>query len=239
MTDLITLENISVTFNQRTALQNVSFSLSRNEITTLIGPNGAGKSTLVKILAGLQKPTQGRVIRAKNLVIGYVPQKLQLNPSLPLTVLRFLTLAGHYPQAHIFRVLEQVDAMHLLHHNMHTLSGGESQRVLIARAILKAPDLLILDEPVQGVDIKGQLALYQLIEKLQKQFHCGVFMVSHDLHIVMASTHRVICLHQHICCSGKPEQIAQHPAYLDLFGEQYAQSLAVYTHQHSKSCQHA
>ncbi len=232
MSSLIALKNIGVTFHQRVVLENVSLTLSRDEITTLIGPNGAGKSTLVKVLTGLQKPTTGSIEKNKKLIIGYVPQKLQLNPSLPLTVERFLALSGKYSQQNQIGSLRLVQGEHLQKHNMHTLSGGELQRVLLARAILRKPDLLILDEPVQGVDIKGQMALYALIENIQKTFHCGVFMVSHDIHVVMASTHRVICLQHKICCSGQPEQIAHHPAYIHLFGQQYAENLAVYPHRH-------
>jgi zinc transport system ATP-binding protein len=232
MSSLITLKNIGVTFHQRAVLDDVSFTLSRDEITTLIGPNGAGKSTLVKVLTGLQTPTTGTIEKKKKLIIGYVPQKLQLNPSLPLTVARFLSLSNKHNHQHQMESLTLVQGEHLQKHNMHTLSGGELQRVLLARAILRKPDLLILDEPVQGVDVKGQIALYALIENLQKTFHCGIFMVSHDLHVVMASTHRVICLQHRICCSGKPEQIAHHPAYIHLFGQQCAENMAIYPHHH-------
>lgn len=235
MTSLISLHHINVSFDDRAALQNVSLTLEAGQILTLIGPNGAGKSTLVKIMLGLISPDSGQVQRKNKLKIGYVPQKLKLNETLPLTVDRFLKLAGRYSKAERLAVLKRVKASHLFSNNMHKLSGGETQRVLLARAILKQPELLVLDEPAQGVDVQGQIELYQLINQLRSELGCGVFMVSHDLHLVMAQTDEVICLNHHVCCHGSPESISQHPSYVALFGQEAKGTLAVYQHHHDAS----
>jgi zinc transport system ATP-binding protein len=231
MQNLIELKNIGVRFGDKEVLHSISLTLCRKKITTVIGPNGAGKSTLVKTLLGLQKPTSGELIRADNLRIGYVPQKLVLNDSLPLNVDYFLKMAGKYSRQERFDALKLVQAEHLQSSNMHSLSGGENQRVLLARALLQRPDLLVLDEPAQGVDVQGQIGLYSLIESLRNRFNCAIFMVSHDLHLVMAKTDEVICLQQHICCSGAPESISKHPSYIELFGPN-EQQLAFYHHNH-------
>lgn len=233
MGSLIQLDNVSVEFDGRRVLDNISLKLERGKITTLIGPNGAGKSTLVKAILGLQNKYTGSISRQKKLKIGYVPQKLKLNDSLPLNVHRFLKLSGRFSKQEILEALRLVGAEHLLPSNMHQLSGGENQRVLIARALLRRPDLLVLDEPAQGVDVQGQIDLYELIETLRHRFGCGVFMVSHDLHLVMAKTDDVICLHHHICCSGSPADIKQHPSYIALFGAASQETLAFYHHEHA------
>lgn len=232
MPALMRLENISVDFDQKRVLDNVSLELNPGEITTLIGPNGAGKSTLVKVLIGLNKHFSGKLTRRSGLRIGYVPQKLTLNESLPIDVNRFLRLAGRYSQQESLEALKLVGAEHLRRSNMHKLSGGETQRVLLARALLLRPDLLVLDEPAQGVDVQGQIDLYELIDRLRYRFNCAIFMVSHDLHLVMAKTDNVICLQHHICCSGAPSAITQHPSYLAMFGHAERHSLAFYHHNH-------
>lgn len=232
MSALVELNDICVQFDERNVLDKVSLRLERGKITTIIGPNGAGKSTLVKVLLGLQRQYSGKLTKAKGLKTGYVPQKLKLNDSLPLNVERFLLLAGKFSQQELNEALTLVGAQHLLKNNMHSLSGGENQRVLLARALLQRPDLLVLDEPAQGVDIQGQIDLYELIDTIRHRFNCAVFIVSHDLHLVMAKTDNVICLHHHICCSGAPADIAQHPKYIALFGHANHQSLAFYHHQH-------
>ncbi|MCR9423150.1 zinc ABC transporter ATP-binding protein ZnuC [Vibrio sp. V09_P4A23P171] len=232
MSNLIQLQGICVEFNNRRVLDNVSINLEKGKITTLIGPNGAGKSTLVKVLLGLQPVHSGTMTRVKNLKIGYVPQKLKLNDALPLPVKRFLSLAGRFSQQELLDALRLVGAEHLLDYDMHKLSGGETQRILIARALLQRPGILILDEPAQGVDVQGQIDLYDLIDAIRHRFGCGVFMVSHDLHLVMAKTDDVICLHHHVCCFGSPATITQHPSYIALFGTRNREALAFYHHKH-------
>ncbi|GAL14494.1 zinc ABC transporter ATP-binding protein ZnuC [Vibrio astriarenae] len=232
MTALLSLDSISVDFDGRSVVDKVSLRIERGKITTLIGPNGAGKSTLVKVVLGLIKPTSGSIVRQEKLKLGYVPQKLALNDTLPLSVQRFLKLSGRYSQQELIDALKLVGAEHLLKNQMATLSGGENQRVLLARALLQRPDILVLDEPAQGVDVQGQIDLYELVDSLRHRFNCAVFMVSHDLHLVMAKTDEVICLHHHVCCSGAPEDISNHPKYLALFGHRGREALAIYTHHH-------
>ena len=225
---LITLTKVNKAFADRPVLQNISMQLMQGEITTLIGPNGAGKSTLVKLILGLISPDSGSVTPAPQLNIGYMPQKISIDPSLPISTCRFLQLANTSHKA-CHEALEMVGISHLAKSPIQTLSGGELQRALLARAILRKPNFLVLDEPVQGVDITGQNALYKMISELSKSLNCGILMVSHDLHLVMSSTDKVICLNQHICCQGRPEQVTQDPAYIDIFG----QTTAIYSHHHN------
>ena len=224
---LIRLEQISKSFGSRPVLENISMQLMRGEITTLIGPNGAGKSTLVRIILGLLKPDSGSVQPSADLKIGYMPQKINIDPTLPISTCRFLQLANTSHSA-CHHALEMVGIEHLAKAPIQTLSGGEMQRALLARAIVRKPNFLVLDEPVQGVDVNGQNALYRMIADLSKALHCGVLMVSHDLHLVMSATDHVICLNQHICCQGNPEQVTKDQAYIDIFG----QTTAIYAHQH-------
>jgi len=225
---LVQLEGISHAFNGKVALDNASLRVRAGEIVTLIGPNGAGKSTLVRVVLGLLKPQQGKVQRKARLCIGYMPQKLQLDASLPLSVLGFLRLLPGISAEKACAALHEVGAASVINSPLHSLSGGELQRVLLARALLREPQLLVLDEPVQGVDINGQAELYRLISQLRDRYQCGVLMVSHDLHLVMHSTDWVVCLNRHICCSGHPAQIVKDAAYTQLFGE-----LAAYPHHHN------
>lgn len=223
---LMTLAGVNQRFDGQHILQNISLRLNQGEITTLIGPNGAGKSTLVRIILGLLTPDSGSVCPADNLRIGYMPQKLHIDPTLPISTCRFLQLANTSHQA-CHQALESVGIGHLAATPIQKLSGGEMQRALLARAILRKPNLLVLDEPVQGVDVNGQNALYKMIGELSKELNCAVLMVSHDLHIVMSATDQVVCLNHHICCYGRPEQVTQDPAYLDIFGQ-----TAIYAHHH-------
>lgn len=223
---LISLEKVNKNFAGKAVLQNISLQLRQGQITTLIGPNGAGKSTLVRIILGLLVPDSGVVRPTENLNIGYMPQKLQIDSTLPISTCRFLQLANTSHEA-CHNALVSVGIGHLATTPIQKLSGGEMQRALLARAILRKPNLLVLDEPVQGVDITGQNALYKMIADLSKSLNCGVLMVSHDLHMVMSATDQVICLNRHICCYGRPEQVSQDPAYLDIFGE-----TAIYAHHH-------
>ena len=233
-TVLIQVRNVSVQFQQHTALDNVSLDVQRGEIITLIGPNGAGKSTLVRVVLGLLKPQIGSVFRQAGIRIGYMPQRLSIDPVLPLTVERFLRLGSSQKKSALEMAIEEVGAIGLLNRPLQGISGGEMQRVLLARALLRDPDLLVLDEPIQGVDIIGQYELYELIAQIRTHRNCGILMVSHDLHLVMSATDKVVCLNQHLCCSGHPETVTKHPAYLALFGERAARDLAIYTHHHNQ-----
>jgi zinc transport system ATP-binding protein len=232
-TPLVEALGISIRYNGRQVLDRVDLSVHAREIVTLIGPNGAGKTTLVRIILGLLQADQGKIKRQKGLRIGYMPQRLALSANLPLTVKRFLGLAQRNHAARLKQVAGELEIEPLLDSQMITLSGGETQRVLLARALLRNPQLLVLDEPVQGVDVTGQSELYGLITRIRNTHDCGVLMISHDLHLVMAATDRVFCLNQHVCCSGHPEAVSRHPAYLELFGSPASAKLALYTHHHN------
>ena len=229
---LVRLEDVSVRFDARPVVDRVNLNVHRGDIITIIGPNGAGKTTLIKAVLGLQDISAGRVFRSRSLTIGYVPQHLSLETTLPLSVRRFMLLSGKH-LARCEAALARTGVGHLLHASVHHLSGGEKQRLLLARALAREPDLLVLDEPAQGVDINGQAALYDLIRQLRDELDCGVIMISHDLHLVMAATDKVICLNQHICCSGYPADISHDPAFIETFGRPVAESLAVYHHRHN------
>ena len=230
---LLTLTDIRLQRDDRPVLEGVSLRLKAGEILTLIGPNGAGKTCLVRIALGLLQADSGTRTSKAGLRIGYMPQKLGLNESLPLDVQRFLHLAKPGLKADALeQALHDVGADHVMKTPVIRLSGGELQRVLLARALLREPELLVLDEPAQGVDINGQEELYALIARVRNQRGCGVLMVSHDLHLVMADTDHVLCLNRHVCCEGHPESVSAHPEYLRLFGTQGAKGLAVYSHHH-------
>ncbi|WEK03133.1 MAG: zinc ABC transporter ATP-binding protein ZnuC [Candidatus Devosia phytovorans] len=229
---LITLSNAGVARGRRTLVSGVDLTIARGEIVTLIGPNGSGKSTTAKMATGVLKPTTGTVTRKPGLRIGYVPQKLTIDWTLPLTVERLMTLTGRYSPAEIDAALEAVGARRLLKAAVQELSGGEFQRVLFARAMIRKPDLLVLDEPVQGVDFSGEVALYDLVRQIRDTTQSGILMISHDLHVVMAETDTVICLNGHVCCRGTPSMVKRSPEYLKLFGERAASTLAIYQHHH-------
>lgn len=233
MPSLVTLDNISVRFGEQPVLSDISLALQPGRILTLLGPNGAGKSTLVRVVLGLLPVTTGSVERSRDLRIGYVPQKLHIDATLPLSVERFMRLRPGVSKADVLPALKRVQAGHLLTSPLQKLSGGETQRVLLARALLNQPQLLVLDEPTQGVDVNGQVALYDLINQLRNELNCGVLMVSHDLHLVMAKTDDVLCLNHHICCSGTPEVVSRHPEFIAMFGPRGAEQLAIYRHQHN------
>jgi zinc transport system ATP-binding protein len=234
-TALISARGVSVSRNGRDQLIDVNLDIHAREIVTLIGPNGAGKTTLVRVLLGLEKPGAGSVHRRRDLRVGYVPQRFDSDAVIPMTVERFLTLGSNASIDRIAGMLQSVDATSVRHQQLGELSGGELQRVVLARALLRRPNLLVLDEPVQGVDYTGEADLYNLIAKLRDEAGFGVLLVSHDLHIVMARSDRVICLNHHVCCSGMPEAVAQHPAYVRLFGAEAARAFAVYRHHHDHS----
>lgn len=230
---LIAAHEVSKVFESRTVLDNVSLEVNEGKIVTLIGPNGAGKTTLVRIILGLMTPDSGVVTRRKGLNVGYMPQKLVIDPTMPIAVSRFLELSGSSDPEQLSDTLEQLKIPHLLNSPLTSISGGEMQRVLLARAMLRKPQLLVLDEPAQGVDVSGQAELYGLISEIRDRQNCGVIMISHDLHLVMSSTDEVVCLNHHVCCHGEPEHVSNDPAFLDLFGASSAESLAVYTHNHN------
>jgi len=235
-TILFEATNIDHHFQEKNVLSGVNIAVNADEIVTLIGPNGAGKSTIVRIMLGLLKPDSGTVKRKPSLRIGYMPQRLEINAALPMTVNGFLFLGIDRNPGRVLgkrqNVLDEVGAGRLSQHQMTSLSGGEMQRVLLARALLRDPDVLVLDEPAGGVDVTGQADLYALITAIKDRRKIGVFMVSHDLHLVMASTDKVICLNHHVCCAGNPEQVKDDPAYIKLFGNQVADNIAIYHHHH-------
>ncbi len=229
---LLSAKALSYSLEGKCILDQVSLDIHAAEIITLIGPNGAGKSTLIKCLLGILPLHSGTVFKQKNLAIGYVPQLTHLNPAMPIRVSDFLGLLAKVKHTDIVEVLKLVGAQETLNKPLLGISGGEFQRVLLARAILRKPDLLVLDEPTQGIDIAGQEALYGLLAELRNKLACAILVVSHDLHLVMSKTDQVICLNQHVCCSGHPDSVSTDPAYLQLFGITEGESIAVYEHHH-------
>lgn len=235
---LITTRDLTLRYNGQTVLHDVDFSIARGEIVTIVGPNGSGKSSLLRALIGALKPASGEVIRQAGLKIGYVPQKLQIDATLPLTVHRFLNLPLRQSAATIAMALEKAGVPDLSNRQMSALSGGQFQRVLLARALLNTPDILILDEATQGLDQPGAAAFYRQIEDVRRDMGLAVLMVSHDLHVVMAASDRVLCLNGHVCCEGTPEIVADAPEYRALFGSGTKGALALYRHDHNHDHHH-
>jgi zinc transport system ATP-binding protein len=229
---LITAEHIGFGHGAQPVLQDVSLTLDKAEIVTIVGPNGSGKSTLLRVLIGALRPQSGRVVRMAGLRIGYVPQKLHIDPTLPVTVTRFLNLPKRVSATQAAAALAQAGVAGLGNQQMTELSGGQFQRVLLARAILGKPDLLVLDEATQGLDQPGSASFYRQIESVRRALGCAVLMVSHELHVVMSASDRVICLNGHICCEGTPEVVSAAPAYRELFGTGTGGALALYRHDH-------
>jgi len=238
MNALITAENLSVRHGEVTVLGGVDFALSPGEIVTVVGPNGSGKSTLIRALIGLEPAATGRVIRSPGLVIGYVPQKLHIDAGLPMTVRRFLSLPRRVSDAQAEAALARVGVPGLGARFLARLSGGQFQRVLLARALLATPQVLILDEPTQGLDQPGTAAFYKLIEEVRAETGAAVLMVSHDLHVVMSASDRVICLNGHICCAGTPKVVSAAPEYRALFGLGTGGAFALYQHVHDHDHEH-
>lgn len=229
---LVSLNGAGVYRNGRWLVRGVDFSVRPGEIVTLIGPNGSGKSTSAKLAIGVLRADEGRVERKSGLRVGYVPQKLAVDWTMPLTVRRLMTLTGPLSPADIDAALKAVGIAHLAGAEVQHLSGGEFQRALLARAIARKPDILVLDEPVQGVDFSGEIALYDLITSIRNSTGCGILLISHDLHVVMAETDTVICLNGHVCCRGTPAAVSSSPEYMRLFGAKAGSTLAVYSHDH-------
>lgn len=229
---LIAGEKLSLQFGGRKIVENVNIAISPGEIVTLIGPNGAGKTSLVRMLLGLVTPASGTITRKSGLIIGYVPQRFSVDAIVPLTVERFLRLSGRGGEDQTGPLLEEVSAGHLSDMQVSALSGGEFQRVLLAKALMGNPQLLVLDEPAQNVDFSGEAELYRLIEAIRDSRGCGILMISHNLLVVLAASDRVVCLNHHVCCSGMPRSVAKHPEYVRLFGAKAAQAFAIYSHTH-------
>jgi len=230
---LITASNMSLSHGGKIVLNDVDLTIERGEIVTIVGPNGSGKSTLLRGLIGALRPSTGLVTRKKNLKIGYVPQKLEINAALPLTVRRFLDLPNRVTQTDAIAALQTAGVADHANAQMTNLSGGQFQRVLLARALLIKPDVLMLDEATQGLDQPGSAAFYRQIEAVRQDLNCAVIMVSHDLHVVMAASDRVLCLNGHICCQGSPDIVASAPEYRALFGSGTQGALALYRHEHT------
>ena len=228
---LVKLKDAGFRLNEKWLVQGVSLQVEKGKIVTLIGPNGSGKSTTAKIALGIYKKIEGEVEKFTN-KIGYVPQKISIDWTLPLRVKDFMLLTDNLDDRTISEALSLTGVIHLKDKNLGDLSGGEFQRVLLARAISKKPELLVLDEPVQGVDFTGEIALYELIKKISEDLNCGILLISHDLHTVMSATDHVVCLNGHVCCSGSPIDVAKNMEYKALFGEQASQTLSIYEHKH-------
>ena len=228
---LLKVENVGISVNGKSLVRDISLEVKQGEIVTLIGPNGSGKSTTAKIALGIYKKIDGKV-KTYTDKIGYVPQKISIDWTLPIRVLDFMTLTEELTQDEINTALNLTGVEHLKDKSLSNLSGGEFQRVLIARAISKQPELLVLDEPVQGVDFKGEIALYKLIKEISEKMKCGILLISHDLHVVMSATDFVVCLNGHVCCSGTPHKVVQDNKYRELFGDRASNILSLYEHKH-------
>ena len=228
---LIKVQNVGLYKNEKWLVRGVSLEVKRGEIVTLIGPNGSGKTTTAKIALGIFKNIEGEVLKFTK-KIGYVPQKISIDWTLPIRVVDFMLLTERLSDENINYALDLTGVSHLKNNNLSNLSGGEFQRVLLARAISKKPEFLVLDEPVQGVDFTGEIALYELIKKISDELNCGILLISHDLHTVMSATDHVVCLNGHVCCSGSPMDVAKNNEYKALFGEQASQILSRYEHRH-------
>jgi len=229
---LLSARDVTLNLNGRLILDRVNLDVRRGEIVTVIGPNGAGKSTLVRVMLGLRPLTSGRIERRAKLNVGYVPQQFPQTANVPMDVKRLLSLTLKPSDKDIDRALDETGILHLKAARVPSLSGGELQRALLARALLRKPDLLVLDEPVQSVDFIGEMKLYELISGIRKSHGCGILMVSHDLHMVMAESDHVICLNGHVCCEGGPESVQQDPEFAKLFGPSAARMIAAYAHHH-------
>jgi zinc transport system ATP-binding protein len=235
---LIAVKNINVIRGGKRILHDVSISVTKHDFITIVGPNGAGKSMLLRIMAGLMEADMGRVLRAPNLRIGYIPQKLMPDVTLPISVARFMTLSKKSSADEVEKFADKLEIRPLLTQMLHNLSGGELQRVLLARALMGSPDILVLDEPAQNLDMASQLAFYKLLDEIYATTNISILMVSHDLHLVMASSKKVVCLYHHICCHGEPHVVVNDPEFIQIFGQDMARMMAVYHHEHNHEHAH-
>ncbi len=235
---LITVENLSVAYGANTVLRHVNMTLDPGEIVTIVGPNGSGKTSLLRAIIGATQPSSGKVALKPGLKIGYVPQRLHIDPTLPITVERFMRLTDHAPRTACQAALDAAGAPDLLTRQMSQLSGGQFQRVLLARALIHRPDVLLLDEATQGLDQPGSAAFYRQIEAVRRDTGCAVIMISHELHVVMSASDRVVCLNGHVCCEGAPAVVASAPEYRALFGTGTGGALALYRHDHDHGHDH-
>ena len=229
---LIELNNCGIYRNEKWLVRGVSIKVFKGQIVTLIGPNGSGKSTTAKMALGILKPDEGNNLIQDDIKVSYIPQKISIDWSLPLRVIDFMNLIEKYNLNNITETLSLTGIKHLLYEDVRNLSGGEFQRLLMARAIAKKPDFLVLDEPVQGVDYPGEIALYKTIQEIVKNLNCGILLISHNLHVVMSQTDHVVCLNGHVCCSGAPKSIVKEAEYIKLFGKNMDPTLAFYEHEH-------
>ena len=231
---LVKLENAGVQRMSKWLVKGISFEISQGQIVTLIGPNGSGKTTTAKMILNIINADEGQITRNTD-KMAYVPQKINIDWTMPLRVIDFMKITNNLNNNQVIESLTTTGVDKLLYNQIHNLSGGEFQRVLIARAIAKKPDLLVLDEPVQGVDYNGEIALYNLIKKISVNLNCGILLISHDMHFVMSTTDHVVCLNGHICCSGTPSSVVKNPEYIKLFGEHNSETLSYYQHHHDHS----
>ena len=231
---LVKLENAGVQRMSKWLVKEISFEISQGQIVTLIGPNGSGKTTTAKMILNIMNADEGQIRRNTD-KMAYVPQKINIDWTMPLRVIDFMKITNNLNNNQVIESLTTTGVDKLLYNQIHNLSGGEFQRVLIARAIAKKPDLLVLDEPVQGVDYNGEIALYNLIKKISVNLNCGILLISHDMHFVMSTTDHVVCLNGHICCSGTPSSVVKNPEYIKLFGEHNSETLSYYQHHHDHS----
>ena len=234
---LVKLENAGVFRSSKWLVRGISLEINQGQIVTLIGPDGSGKTTTAKMILNILNTDEGLVTGNAN-KMAYVPQKINIDWTMPLRVIDFMKMTSSLNNTQIKESLNMTGVDKLLYNQIHSLSGGEFQRVLIARAIAKKPDLLVLDEPVQGVDFNGEIALYNLIKEISVNLNCGILLISHDMHFVMSTTDHVICLNGHICCSGSPSNVVKNPEYIKLFGQHNSETLAYYQHQHDHSHNH-
>ena len=235
---LVKVEDLSIRYSAKTVLSHVSLHIEQGEIVTIVGPNGSGKTSLLRAIIGAVKPLKGRVTQATSVKIGYVPQRLHIDETLPITVTRFLKLPGGVISAAIHDALSQAAVPDLAEAQLAELSGGQFQRVLLARALIGKPELLLLDEATQGLDQRGSASFYKQVEKVRQDTGCAVLMISHELHVVMSASDRVICLNGHVCCEGTPAVVASAPEYRALFGTGTGGALALYRHEHDHDHHH-